>query len=67
MSKRVANTREKTARNGRIRHSHGRKINQSAQDRMDERTRIADITKIDPKLTIWTKIKNYFRRQHGNR
>ena len=71
MSKRVANTKERTARNGRVRYGWSRaaKIAARAETVLKRKavTR-AMIPKSRPKIkpvSLWNKVKNYVRRKCG--
>ncbi len=65
MSKRVANTRATTARNGRIRFSWRRAANQAAFEDTQRKKRVSNITKPTKRISCWNKVKNYIRRKCG--
>ena len=65
MSKRVANTRATTARNGRIRYSWRRAANKAAFEDTLRKKRVASITNITKHVSCWQKVKNYIRRRCG--
>ena len=69
MSKRVANTKERTARNGRVRYGWSRaaKIAARAEVALKRKAAIRPIRprpKIKP-VSLWNKVKNYVRRKCG--
>ena len=65
MSKRVANTRATTARNGRVRRSWRYVANKAAFEDTQRKKRVSNITKITKRVSCWTKVKNYIRRKCG--
>lgn len=66
MSKRVANTRERTARNGRVRFGWrtimARQVTRGPKLAVDPVMRTARVARPRPKKTVWTKFKDIFRR-----
>lgn len=72
MSKRVANTKERTARNGRVRYSWHRanKIAARAEVALKRKVATKAIRPTRPKLrpqptSWWGKVKNYIRSRRG--
>ena len=71
MSKRVANTKERTARNGRVRYGWSRaaKIAARAEVALKKKAAVRPMiskskAKVKP-VSLWNKVKNYVRRKCG--
>ena len=73
MSKRVANTKERTARNGRVRYGWSRAAKIAARAEVALKRKAATramIPKPRPRVkvkpvSLWNKVKNYVRRKCG--
>ena len=65
MSKRVANTKDSTARKGRTRLGWRRAANKAAYEDTLRKKRMSEITKIPKRVSCWNRVKNYIRRKCG--
>ena len=65
MSKRVANTTEKTSRNKASRFNLRKRAILAKNERQRQHEAIADMTKPKQRVTCWNKVKNYIRRKCG--